>query len=694
MAVRVFHNRGADVYPFLATGDVVSDVGGLVGSQNGGGIAISYSTGDITLSGQLNEAIRDIGSATNIGGLVGSMTGAIIRGSFATGTIDISYDTTVDYVGGLIGRVTGGNIFHSYSGASFELSATFRVNQQNVGLMFGNIGNASRVANSYTHSEHSKIANFAWGDATVESSHYINSPSSGSSDDSLAATNTTIEQLQSCGLDGALPGAVVNCTGIFGAGWEPRVVSNAQVSWVFDPHNFYPRLKAVDLTTGVDDFPSPYEQHCFTAICSPALEQISFTQDVYNFIVTDLEATPSNVLGTVGLTEPVSGAEYSISARTDINFLAIDPSSGAITLTQTLDTAAMFNGSVIDVLVRDATNTTYDVASARFIYYGDISGATNDTDSDGIADLYDSAPNDTGVMGAGTPADPYIIFNIYQLQAIAGVDHHGIALDSSLLTQNQFIYGNSKQEQLAAHYQLGNDIDARGNATDNAPFNFLPIGDCGRDTNCRADSILENPFVGSFHGKGYVISNLLIDQDRGANGQLLQPMGLFGQLSGKARIIGVGLDNAILRGWYVTGTLVGLMNSGTISQSHVINSRVEIKALSNTPAPSYNGGGMVGVMHSGIIKYSYSSNTVVNWVGNFDDQDVTFDVDKDLFLGGMVGNMLGGTMASVYTINNNLLVSKLPSKNAYLGGLAGTIEGATIEGSYSVPRVSIQGLLF
>ncbi|MCH9666071.1 MAG: hypothetical protein K0U41_09550, partial [Gammaproteobacteria bacterium] len=322
--------------------------------------------------------------------------------------------------------------------------------------------------------------------------------------------------------------------------------------------------------------------------------------------------------------------------------------------------------------------------------------ASADADGDGIIDLYDTSPNKFGVMGSGTPTDPYMIFNIFQLQAIAGVDHLGITLDSSAATGNKYIYGDTQQEQLAAHYQLGNDIDANSISGNNVLFNFTPIGDCGSDNSCIAGSQDENPFTGSFHGKGYVITNLFIDRDRGDEGELLQPIGLFGQLGGDARITGVGLSNATLSGWYVTGALVGLMDSGTISQSYVVNSQVELQTIMNEEIGGYSGGAMVGLVHSGVIKYSYSSDTSVTWAENSEAAD-GFDSSKDLSLGGMVGSMRGGAMAGVYSVNNPIILGQQHNAlNIFTGGLAGTLEGtgtgagerADIEGSYSVPNLN------
>ena len=68
----------------------------------------------------------------------------------------------------------------------------------------------------------------------------------------------------------------------------------------------------------------------------------------------------------------------------------------------------------------------------------------DDSDANGVIGPYDASPHDAAVdvTGNGEPGDPYIISNIYQLQAIAGVDHEGTALDSSTFTNNSFSLWN------------------------------------------------------------------------------------------------------------------------------------------------------------------------------------------------------------------------------------------------------------
>ncbi|GAI57064.1 unnamed protein product, partial [marine sediment metagenome] len=74
------------------------------------------------------------------------------------------------------------------------------------------------------------------------------------------------------------------------------------------------------------------------------------------------------------------------------------------------------------------------------------------------------------MTGSGTQADPHIIYDIDDLQAM--------------------------EDDLSAYYELANDIDASATVGWNAGGGFAPIG----------DSV--NEFVGQLDGKGYTIDSL------------------------------------------------------------------------------------------------------------------------------------------------------------------------------------------
>ena len=141
-----------------------------------------------------------------------------------------------------------------------------------------------------------------------------------------------------------------------------------------------------------------------------------------------------------------------------------------------------------------------------------------DADGDGIVNAYDFAHLDSSVQvrGRGTLDNPFIIRNIYQLQAIAGVDHTGVVLDLSKFTDNTWLYGNSRRGQLSKAYTLDNNIDAAPTRDWNhyrvhgVSEGFYPLGNCGRDNIC--NSFDDLPFSGSFIASSFSINNLYILQ--------------------------------------------------------------------------------------------------------------------------------------------------------------------------------------
>ena len=264
---------------------------------------------------------------------------------------------------------------------------------------------------------------------------------------------------------------------------------------------------------------------------------------------------------------------------------------------------------------------------------------SDDSDTDGIADLYDADPYNAAVnvTGSGASGDPYIISNIYQLQAISGVDHRGTALNSSAFTNNGFLYGTTAAEQLTKHYKLNQNINA--SATNTGLWNKSAVGSdrfIGRGWTPIAGK--DGDFSGSFSGEGYAISNL----------------------------------NMILRSVTTTNTF-GLfgVNSGNISAVGLENIEMRIQAFgkattANTIFSANKGnGGLVGKNEqAGIIQYSYVSglvNATANTVGGLVGSNLgeisysysTAAVEGRLDVGGLVGsNTEGGRVLSTYATGN------------------------------------------
>ena len=303
----------------------------------------------------------------------------------------------------------------------------------------------------------------------------------------------------------------------------------------------------------------------------------------------------------------------------------------------------------------------------------------DDLDGDEVKGFYDAFPHDAtmNVMGDGEPGNPFIISNIYQLQAVAGVDHAGTALDSSDFTGDSFLYGDDAADQLTKHYELANNINASDTA-DTTVWTKPPVtGYRGNGWTPIAGNSGQS-FSGSFSGEGYAINSLEIIARQGDNSR---HFGLFGINNGS--IIAVGLQNInmiiqateddytgittvdnIIFGSHAGG-LVGLnQGDGVISYSYATG-------LVNASMDSI--GGLIG-LNQGEISYSYSTATVQG-AGD---------------TGGLVGTNEGGALLSSYATGVVNGSHGITNREGTAGGLAGSIsgEGAIISTSYATGMVT------
>jgi PGF-CTERM protein len=157
------------------------------------------------------------------------------------------------------------------------------------------------------------------------------------------------------------------------------------------------------------------------------------------------------------------------------------------------------------------------------------------------------------LAGNGTEADPHIIANASELQAM--------------------------EDDLNASYRLAADINASGTVAWNDGSGFKPIG---------TDS---NPFTGTFNGSGYAISGLTIDRSD------TDGVGLFGDIGSSGLVHDVLVLNVNITGSSRTGGLVG-SNDGTVQKV----------LTSGTVAGAGRVGGLVGNNDGTVRKVSSSSS--------------------------------------------------------------------------------------
>ena len=281
-----------------------------------------------------------------------------------------------------------------------------------------------------------------------------------------------------------------------------------------------------------------------------------------------------------------------------------------------------------------------------------------DQDSDGILNDYDSAPYTLGVKGIGTIDKPYVIYNVYQLQAIAGVDHTGVVLDSSSYTSNQWLYGNNLNDQLSSSYELGNDITAaitrNWNVQGGTAKGFTPIGICSGSTNCLGTGDI--PFSGNFAGNDWAIDNLFINRSE------TNFIGLFSGISG-ASVENLILSNFNLQGHFYVGALAGVMSQGSIYR---VNANGNLSGVENI-------GGLLGTHSGGDIM---GSGAISSLFGND-------------YIGGLVGEQKGDSAILYSHAGGHITVNaSLPALR--VGGLVGEISGddALVDSSYAAMHIS------
>ena len=305
----------------------------------------------------------------------------------------------------------------------------------------------------------------------------------------------------------------------------------------------------------------------------------------------------------------------------------------------------------------------------------------DDFDGDGVQGFYDAFPHDDtmNVMGDGEPGNPFIISNIYQLQAIAGVDHAGTALDSSTFTIIGFLYGTNTTDQLTKHYMLANDINASATNTDvwNKPEvegyigqGWTPIaGKSGQS------------FSGSFSGEGYAINSLEILARQGDNSK---HFGLFGINNGNITAVGLQNINMVIQaegnnylGTTTVDTIVDGSHAGGLVALNQEDGNITYSYTTGLANGSMDAmGGLVG-LNQGKISYSYSTATVQG-AGD---------------TGGLLGTNQGGALLSSYATGSVRGSHGIEGRDGTAGGLAGSISGAgaIINTSYAAGSVSNQG---
>lgn len=272
----------------------------------------------------------------------------------------------------------------------------------------------------------------------------------------------------------------------------------------------------------------------------------------------------------------------------------------------------------------------------------DDSNSSTSTPTATPAPSYDTAPSNTSEVlnnmdGSGTCSDPYVVTNVYELQAI--------------------------DEDRDACYELGNDIDASYTA------NWNPDGD---SENEGFDPIATNsdPFTGTLDGNGHTITGLTIDRTMPLSNR--EVVGMFNTTTGT--ITNLQVENAS-----VTKTLTYEGDKIVMEDYTGIIAGANGGEISKVSVTGY-ADGYIGV--AGVTGLNASAGTVSNTT-----VDVTVKGE-----GGFAG-IVGANYGTVKNAVSHGTMDQVdnPTQSAggsYGAGLVAWNRG-TIETSYSTAEVIV-----
>ncbi|MCH9665640.1 MAG: hypothetical protein K0U41_07300, partial [Gammaproteobacteria bacterium] len=157
--VGMFYHNDDSIYPYLPTGDDINDVGGLVGTQNGGEIVASYSTGDILTIGASpvkNSVGIIFGHRNNIGGLIGRMIDGKLLASYNLGSLHyqtprlgvvfiiVDEENSLNNAGGVVGLMEAGEVRSVYTRGNFSSDEIFEERvSESLGTLVGHLSGGS-----------------------------------------------------------------------------------------------------------------------------------------------------------------------------------------------------------------------------------------------------------------------------------------------------------------------------------------------------------------------------------------------------------------------------------------------------------------------------------------------------------------------------------------------------------------------
>ena len=302
-----------------------------------------------------------------------------------------------------------------------------------------------------------------------------------------------------------------------------------------------------------------------------------------------------------------------------------------------------------DEFVRMIEAGDFDWFAASLTVAG-AGGNPGDWDNDGTQNRYDWTPTSIRVGGVltqvdlrlgeernrGTAANPYPIYNVWQLQAI-----DGIRVDAGVTSEDFSLFGANEIARLGSHYRLAVDIDATP-TRDWQTIGFNPIG--------AEDNNITTNFIGAFDGEGREIRGLFMNSSD-ANAALFDHVGTGGRVS---RVGLRDVDVRVRDGGNRAAGAVARLDGGTVSL---------VWASGTVQGALFNNAGLVGYLESGELRESWFVGDIEGNGGN----------------GGLVGLMATGEIADSWAMAEVRQIGD----NQPNGGLIGRANGGALTTSWS-----------
>jgi hypothetical protein len=355
----------------------------------------------------------------------------------------------------------------------------------------------------------------------------------------------------------------------------------------------------------------------------------------------------ANLVGTVSAPESITNlsltnGQVSVGSASAVNLASSYTNSDFTRAKESLTNNIYYSVSNNALTVSGAD--LYIPANVTFTQSGNVAVTGNFTvasgatfrDTDPLAHSFTVSGNfsvpysTTGAFkrytGSGHENDPYMIRDIYDLQAM--------------------------NSSLSSSFRLNNALDLSAAANWNDGEGFNPIGAEG------------NPFSGTLHGNGQVLKNLTMHR----NGNY---SGLFGNLSGNVDTL--GLEDATVYGLNYTGALAGF-STGNLTNVYTTGS--------HTVSGVNFVGGLVGG-NQGNIANAYSSARVTGTgeVGNVGglvgENSGSGTINKTYAMGYVTGTSNTGGLVGANTstapssVSNSFWDKKMTGQETSAGGTAG-----------------------